>query len=282
MKYYKAVAKNRRSHWDGVTEWRVGKLMKVDNPDLHDNTCGRGIHFSPTLLDAVSYQTAPSRYYEVDAVKIIASDSKKLRGECRVIREIKRQEMDKLTGLKLHEANNPVNPLLLKGKVLPDFKKKKLLKEWDSVRASVRASVWASVRASVWASVGDSVGASVRDSVWASVGASVGDSVWASVGASVGDSVRASVWASVGASVWDSVRASVGASVWAYCGGLFPNIKTWKYVEDLGDNPWKPLLTLWYSGYVPSFDGGTWRLHSGPKAETVFSVMQKELDEMEG
>ena len=35
----------------------------------------------------------------------------------------------------------------------------RLLKEWDSVRASVRASVWDSVRASV--------GASVRASVWA-------------------------------------------------------------------------------------------------------------------
>jgi hypothetical protein len=57
-----------------------------------------------------------------------------------------------------------------------------LLRQWASVRASVRDSVrdsvWASVRdsvwASVWASVGDSVGASVRDSVWASVRDSVG------------------------------------------------------------------------------------------------------------
>lgn len=57
----------------------------------------------------------------------------------------------------------------------------KLLKEWASVRDSVRAFVWDSVRAFVWASVRDSVGASV----------------WASVGASVRDSVRDSVWASV-------------------------------------------------------------------------------------
>jgi hypothetical protein len=45
----------------------------------------------------------------------------------------------------------------------------KLLKQWDSVRDSVWASVRASVRDSVWASVR----ASVRDSVWASVRASV-------------------------------------------------------------------------------------------------------------
>jgi hypothetical protein len=49
-----------------------------------------------------------------------------------------------------------------------------LLRQWASVRDSVRDSVWASVRDSVWASVGDSVGASVRDSVWASVRDSVG------------------------------------------------------------------------------------------------------------
>jgi len=45
----------------------------------------------------------------------------------------------------------------------------RLIPVWDSVGASVRASVWDSVRASV--------GASVRASVWDSVG----DSVWASV-----------------------------------------------------------------------------------------------------
>ena len=68
---------------------------------------------------------------------------------------------------------------------------------------------------------------------------------------------------------WASVGASVGDSVWSYIGGLFPGIKAWKYAGKLGPNPWKPLLALWYAGYVPSFDGKTWRLHAGPKAEIV-------------
>ena len=105
-----------------------------------------------------------------------------------------------------------------------------LLKEW----------------ASVWASVGDSV----WDSVWASV--------WASVGDSVGDSVGASVWASVGDSVW----ASVGASVGAYVGSLF-NI--WN-----GDYKFQAAADLWTRGFVPSFNGTTWRLHSGKKAKIVY------------
>jgi len=90
--------------------------------------------------------------------------------------------------------------------------------------------------------------------------------VWASMGASV----RASVWASMGA----SVRASVRDSVWDYIGGLFPAITSWQYAKSLGPDPWRPLLTLWYGGYVPSYDGTAWRLHTGPKAEIVHELKE--------
>ena len=139
----------------------------------------------------------------------------------------------KLTGWNVKEAFNPINPLKLKTKRISKKKLLELLKQSASVGASVRASVGDSVWASVWVSV--------RDSVW--------DSVWASVGASVGD------------------------SVWAYTGGLFPNITQWKYAEKLGPDPWRPFLTLWYAGYVPSFDGKTWRLHAGKDAKIVLEWM---------
>jgi hypothetical protein len=113
---------------------------------------------------------------------------------------------------------------------------------------------------------------------WDSVGASVGASVWASVGASVRASVRASVGASVGALVWDSVEASVWASVWDYTGSLFvPKIKEWRYAEKCGRNPWKPCADLWRMGYVASFDGKTWRLHCGPKAEVKYEFTAEEV-----
>ncbi len=101
--------------------------------------------------------------------------------------------------------------------------------------------VWASVSASVWASV--------RASVWDSVGASVGASVWASV------------WDSVGASIWASVWDSVGASVWAYFSSFFAI----DYEHDFSS-----AVKLWEAGLVPSFDGRTWRLHSGEKADIVY------------
>ena len=73
-----------------------------------------------------------------------------------------------------------LDSILIKKEIIHPFKIKhpkiskyhiSLLKEWASVRASVRDSVW--------------------DSVWASVRVSVGVSVWDSVWASVRDSVRA-------------------------------------------------------------------------------------------
>jgi len=74
------------------------------------------------------------------------------------------------------------------------------------------------------------------------------------------------------ASVWDSVRDSVLASVWdsvrAYSSGYF-NIK---YSHDFSSNN-----KLWDAGLVPSFDGTTWRLHSGKDAKVVYEITAKEL-----
>ena len=97
---------------------------------------------------------------------------------------------------------------------------------------------------------------------YASVGDSVGDSVWDSVRASIWDSIWDSVRASVGASIWDSVRASVGA----YCSSFF-NIKF--------DFDFSPATKLWDRGFIPSFDGTTWRLHSGKNAEIVYEMKIK-------
>jgi len=109
-----------------------------------------------------------------------------------------------------------------------------------------------------WASVWDSVGDSVWNSMWDSVGDSVWDSVGDSVRDSMGDSVWDSMWDSVGDSVWDSMRDSVRA----YCSS-FVKIK---YPHNL----FSYLTKLWKRGFVPSFDGKNWRLHSGKNAEIVW------------
>jgi hypothetical protein len=86
----------------------------------------------------------------------------------------------------------------------------------------------------------------------------------------VGDSV----WASVRASVWDSVWDSVGA----YISSMFPKIKTWKYAEKLGPKPFDSCVKLWHEGFIPSFDGNIWRLHSGKDAKIVYEVSKEELN----
>ena len=126
-----------------------------------------------------------------------------------------------------------INPFHLPKVERPTLKQLGWLEEW----ASVRDSAWTSVRDSVWNSVGNTVGDSVRDSV----GDSVGDSVWAYVR--------------------DTVRASVGDSVGAYVGSFF---------DVQYDYDFSSAAKLWAEGLVPSYDGTTWRLHSGGKAEVVY------------
>ena len=212
-----------------------------------------------------------------------ADDTKVRCNQVRVIRELKRAEIDELAGFKLWEANHPVNPLLNKRRLLTEDEMTQLIKQWSSVGDSVWASVGYSVRDSVWSSVGASVWSSVGESVWASVWysvrSSVLDSVRTSVRSSVLNSVLNSVRTSVRTSVLDSVLYSVWDSVWAYTGGLFPGITDWAYASTLGTDPWRPLLTLWYAGYVPSFDGTTWRLHAGAKADVVFERNLRESSE---
>ena len=126
-----------------------------------------------------------------------------------------------------------VEPLIIKEIINPLTGKSKKPTKGDVALLKKWASVWASV----WDSVRDSARDSVRDSVWDSVRDSVRDSVWTSV--------------------W----ASVGASVWAYTGSFFDI----QYKHDFS-----PAVKLWKRGLVPSYDGKTWRLHSGTKAEIVY------------
>lgn len=101
------------------------------------------------------------------------------------------------------------------------------------------------------------------------------DSVRASVRDSVGTSVRDSVWASVGASVWDSVWDSVRDSAGAYTSSFF-DLPQWKHIDHpTGINPYQPLIDLWNRGFVPSFDGKTWRLHQGKDAKIVYEWIKE-------
>ena len=247
MKLYKVLNKNLTSPYQGF-QFELGKKYVCDDFDTSDEECSKGFYAVDFngLVYAINNCGQKHSVFEVE----VGGRSKEFNQfkrryeEITILRELTEDEIkegllacEEKEGYRVYEACYPVHPFEVNPMPLEDAKK--LLEEWKKVRASV----WALVRDSVW------------------------DSVWASVRDSVLDSVRSSVWALVRDSVWDSVMASAMASVrdsvWAYASSLFPNIKKWKYINHKeGVNPFQSGIDLWKGGYVPSFDGKTWRLHT--------------------
>jgi hypothetical protein len=59
----------------------------------------------------------------------------------------------------------------------------------------------------------------------------------------------------------------------AYISSLFPNITKWKYIDHPENvNPFQSAIDLWRAGYVPSFDGKRWRLHTGKNAKVIYEL----------
>ncbi len=249
----------RPDGWDfftgGTIQYRADKyphIVRVPNSNPALGTCSAGVgHASSNPNDCFIGAKIPCSAYKLEFEPVCGDIKKWGWTEANVLEEI--TDLDNLFGWKYSEVINPVNPFLLPPRE-PTAEDLLKLKQWASVRDSVWSSVGASVRDSVWSSVRDSV----RDSVWSSVR----DSVWSSVWSSVGNSGRDSVWSSVR----DSVRDSVGA----YISSLFPGIKVWENYEHLGENPFQPCVELWKRGFVASYDGKIWRLHSGSKAKIVW------------
>jgi len=266
---YKVLQDDLRSPFYDM-QYKIGReyrCVEFDTDFFKD--CSHGYY--ATDIEGLTYSYRPgSRIFEceVGGRNVILNPFKQRFETIKLLREIAKEgiislirqtDLKEKLGYDIGRAIFSKNPLY-GGPSIVTNDAILLLEKWASVGASVGASVWASVGDSVWAPV------------WASVGASVGASVWASVWASVGASVWASVWASVRASVWASVRASVRASVWAYISSIFFKISDWKYFDHKeGENPFQSGIDLWESGFVPSFDGEVWRLHSGVNAEIVYT-----------
>ena len=242
MKYFKYLKKGMVSPYQKF-QYEADKEYKINNFDESDRGCSNGFYY---LKSEQLIHWKNQELYEVE-----------IRGRTKEFSDKNRAEYGKIikqvpdSTLKAYladlDTDNKVGYKYIEAMfpfnpfteiVKPTDKHIELLKGWHSVRHSVGHLVRHSVRHSV----GHLVGHSVRDSVWHSVGDSVGDSVW------------------------------------AYTGSLFPNIKKWKYIDHKkGVYPLQPAVDLWYAGLVPSFDGKTWRLHSGEKATIVYEIEKDKL-----
>ena len=255
MKLLKVLNKDLTSPYQGF-EFELGKKYVCGNFDTSDEECSNGFYavgFNG-LVYAINKDGKKHSVFEVE----VGGRSKEFNQfkrryeEITIVRELSDDEIkegllacEEKERYKACEACYPIHPFSVEPIPLEDAKK--LLQEWKKARASVGSSVGSSVWASIWESVTASVRASVMESVMASVGSSVMESVWASL------------WDSV----TDLVRASVTDSVWAYVSSLFPNVKKWEYINHKeGVNPFESCIDLWKGGYVPSFDGKVWRLHT--------------------
>jgi hypothetical protein len=284
MKLYKVL-----KHIDGKLvspfqeyEYKPGRgYICVDFDPNPAEDCSRGYY--ATDIDGIIYSFRNLPGYEVWEVEVggksVEVDQFKRRYErITLLRQIPLEEVRTLAeaeeekiGYKLSEALFPVNPLKIEAGPVTD-EEIELLKKWASL---IRNSVWVSIRDSIWDSicdsilnsVSDSILNSVSDSIWVSVCDSILDSVCDSILNSVCDSIRDSVCDSIRDSIWDSVRDSAEA----YISSFYPGIKTWKHFDHPeGENPFQPAITLWHKGFVPSFDGKTWRLHAGEEAKVVW------------
>ena len=245
MKLYKVLNKDLTSPYQGF-QFELGKKYVCDDFDTSDEECSKG--FYAVDFNGLGYainnggQKHSVFEVEVGGRSKEFNQFKRRYEEITIVRELSDDEIkegllacEKKEGYRVCEACYPVHPFEVTPMPLEDAKK--LLEEWKKVRTSI----WDSVRTSIWDSVGDLV--------------------W--------DSVRASIWGSVGDLAWDLAWDSVGA----YISSLFPNIKKWKYIDHKeGVNPFKSCIDLWKGGYVPSFDGKTWRLHT--KAGIVWEEAQ--------
>ena len=228
-------------------------LSTIDDPDSHSQICA---YFGLDCDKVNKYEFLPlNKQFITDQINIREGRWDDSRDVRRALMDLDCQPLCP-PELTLRPIHNPLKD----PQTQITQKDKDLLRVWDSVRSSVGSSVWDSVGNSVWDSVGDSV--------W--------DSVWDSVGSSVWDSVGNSVWNSVRNSVWNSVRDSVRDLVKAYVGSFF-TLPQWKGSKHKkGKYPFQAAVDLWNRNLLPSFDGETWRLHTGPDAKIVWEWKAKQ------
>ena len=261
-KMYKVFDKGLRSPFQQMP-YEKGIWYACDDFDENiRNECSRG--FYATDVDGIPYSIRPGRHiYEVEVKgKAVECDQYKRRYEkIKIVRKCTKtetiaeaQKIEGKLGYKLSEVIYPVHPL--KGVARkPQKKDVDNLILWTSTE---RSFVEDSVADYMEPPVVDTIRDSVVDTMWGSMTDTICGSLGISVVYPIWDPVVYPIWSSVVDSIWDSV--------WGYVSGWFFN-----YEKEA--NPFQPCIDLWYRGFVPSFDGTTWRLHSGKDADVVYNTI---------
>ena len=235
MKLYKVLNKDLTSPFKGF-QFELGKKSVCDDFDESDVECSRGFYATDFngLVYSININGRKRSVFEVEVggKSREFNQFKRRFKEITILRQLSEEEIkagllacEEQEGYKAMEACYPINPFNIEPISLEEALE--LLEQWKHVSGAVRISV----ENSIADSSSHYVLEVVKESVMYSLIDSLGDLVW--------------------------------CSVWAYISSLFPTIKKWKYVNNTeGFNPFKSGIDLWRGGYVPSFDGRTWRLHT--------------------
>lgn len=276
LKLYKVLRKDMNSPYRNFP-YEIGKTYRESNIDLSNNDCSRG--FYATDIEGILYSYKENRVIlecEVWGRRKEIDIFKRRFEYIRLVRKVPKSEirakakaLESGLGYKLSEAFFPIKPLTGKAKT-PTAYDIKLLKKWakiepigigyvgmataDYIRKTITKSKWAYVFKNLfqYSTIEMSIPRYLLDEDF--------------LDDFLGDTDISSRY------------ESTNDLIFAYKSSLFPGIEEWEGVNhESGKNPYQPAISLWKRGFIASFDGSDWRLHSGPKAKVVYKINKKDI-----
>jgi len=217
------------------------KPIKINNSYFHDSHSAICAYYNLNEDVCNKYEFNPfTKMFEIDKINSDVDDS--IQSEDWV------RNLDFSKIIKPLIIKDMMNPLtdLSENKIYIDDKIIMLLKNWSLSQTTLRRYIDHYLT--------EQVGSPVKDLVYNYLRHSLFYQIWDIVSILIGNRTV----------MWDSILNSVIA----YSGSFFDV----KY-----NNGVKSLNYLWNMGYVPSFDGDYWRLHTGQNGDVVFKIRQSDL-----
>lgn len=272
LKLYKVLRADMTSPFQRF-QFEIGKTYYEPNIDLGDNSCARGIY--ATGVEGLLYSYREDRIVlecEVWGKRKEFNQFQRRFEYIRLLRKVPKREikakakaLEPKLGYKLSKVFFSVNPLAGKAKV-PTAYDVKLLKEWvriDSVGVGY-----------VGISVADHIRKTIVRSKWTYANRFLFQYHVLEDGI-VERLLNKDLLSEEETSYH---YESINDFIFAYKSSLFPGIMEWEgFDHKSGKNPFQSAVSLWNRGFVVSFDGKFWRLHSGFEAKVVYETKEKDI-----
>ena len=249
--YFKKLNPDLTSPYQGY-QWELGKEVEIGNFDTGSRDCSTRLYY--LKLDQLLFCPAKPIFEVKVGGQIKEFEDKSGCSKMTVLREVPKEEilelvrnagLDQTLGFKYSESLFPINPFEIDPPPITEEIIAKL-RQWIQVHNTTlcyaAGKKYSAVDLSVWESLGESIHNLVLDALH-NVGVNI-DFYVTEVDNSVTDIIEAYV--KVGLLLYKYKLCSIE------CG-----------------------TDLWYQGLIPSYDGTTWRLHGGPKAEVLFEMEEK-------